>query len=253
MKVLSLRIRGKMAHFRRYYSNSSALTYSVPPRTTIVGMLAGLLGYERDSYYELFNLEQCQIAIANAAPIKKMVQKLNLLMIKNFNDVNGSQDNHSQTATELVMPQNIRTGMLDYRVWIHHCDPNIMRKLENIISPSSHSYYSQGISLALGTAWNLGWMKFDGIFEGKEVREAATVNIDSIIPVRLMNEISVPDDGAVLYRLVKEDLPLEFDTDRRLTTRGKGSMIINLLENPIHAHVGEYVKLEDNTSIIWMQ
>lgn len=253
MKVLSMRIRGKMAHFRRYYSNSSALTYSVPPRTTIAGILAGLLGYERDNYYELFNLDQCHIALTNAAPIKKMVQKLNLLMIKTFNDMNGSQDNHSQTATELVLPQNIRTGMLDYRVWVHHRDPNIMGKLENILSPSSHVYFSKGISLALGTAWNLGWMDFDGVFEGEEARKDAGLHIHSIIPARSMKGISVPDDGSVLYRLVKEDLPLEFDTDRRLTDRGKGSMIINLLEYPIHAHVEEYVKLEDGSNIVWMQ
>ncbi|NGP61247.1 CRISPR-associated protein Cas5 [Paenibacillus thiaminolyticus] len=253
MKVLSLRLRGKMAHFRRYYSNSSALTYSVPPRTTIAGILAGLLGYERDSYYELFDLEQCRIALANAAPIKKIVQKMNLLMIKSFNDVNGSQENHSQCATELVIPQNIRTGMLDYRIWIHHRDPEVMEQLISIISPSSPVYFSRGISLALGTAWNAGWMEFGGIFEGVASQESRILPIDSIVPARMVTEINVPDNKEAIYRLVKEDLPLEFDRDRRLTKRGKGSMIINLLEHPIHTRVKEVVKLEDNSHIVWMQ
>lgn len=245
VKVLNFRVRGKMAHFRRYYSNSSALTYSIPPRTTITGILAGLLGLERDSYYELFNLDQCDIAVANAAPIKKEVQKLNLLMIKKLkNDVNGYQDNHSQAATELVLPQNIRTGMLDYRIWVHHRDPAIMDRLEQSLSTSSQVYCSKGISLALGTAWNLGWIKFDGVYEGTEMRQVDMVEIISAIPVRLLKQLFIPDDKISFYRLTKEDLPLEFDVNRCLTERGKGNMIINLLETPIHA------QLED---IIWMK
>lgn len=253
MKVLSLRLQGKMAHFRRYYSNSSALSYSVPPRTTIIGILAGLLGYGRDSYYEQFNLDQCQIAVANAAPIKKSVQKLNLLMIKNFNDVNGYQDNHSQSATELVLPQNIRTGILDYRIWIHHQDQAIMEQLERIAVPGAYEYYTQGISLALGSAWNLGWVKYDGIYEGKEFIPKSTEPISSVIPARLLQDIFVPEDHSVSYRLVKEDLPLEFDADRQLTARGKGNMIINLMDEPIWAHVKECVKLDDGVSVVWMK
>ena len=42
MKILTFRLQGKMAHFRRYYSNSSALTYTIPPRTTVLN-IAGLL------------------------------------------------------------------------------------------------------------------------------------------------------------------------------------------------------------------
>lgn len=253
MKVLSLRLCGKMAHFCRYYSNSSALSYSVPPRTTITGILAGLLGYERDSYYERFDLDQCQIALANAAPIKKSVQKLNLLMIKTLSDANGSQENHSQCATELVLPQNIRTGMLDYHIWIHHQDPEMMERLIRITHPSSPVYFSQGIALALGTAWNAGWMEFGGVLEGEAAKETRTRPVHSIVPARMVKEIAVPDNGEMNYRLVKEDLPLEFDADRRLTKRGKGNMIINLLEHPIHTQVEEVVKLENDTNIVWMQ
>ncbi|HBM79479.1 MAG TPA: CRISPR-associated protein Cas5, partial [Clostridiaceae bacterium] len=59
MQVISLHFKGKMAHFRKYYSNSSALSYFIPPRTTIIGIVAGFLGYERDTYYEDFSLENC--------------------------------------------------------------------------------------------------------------------------------------------------------------------------------------------------
>lgn len=44
MKALTFCINGKMAHFRKYYSNSSVLSYLLPPVTTVKGILAGLLG-----------------------------------------------------------------------------------------------------------------------------------------------------------------------------------------------------------------
>ncbi len=37
-------MKGKRAHFRRFYTNSSALTYPVPPPTTLQGLLGAALG-----------------------------------------------------------------------------------------------------------------------------------------------------------------------------------------------------------------
>ena len=63
MKLLIFDIIGKFAHFRKYYSNSSALSFGAPPRTTICGMVAAILGMEKDSYYSIMNLEKCKIAV----------------------------------------------------------------------------------------------------------------------------------------------------------------------------------------------
>lgn len=255
MRLLCFRIQGKMAHFRRYYSNSSSLTYSIPPRTTVAGIVAGLLGLERDSYYEIFSLDQCRIAVASCSPIKKVMQKMNLLKVESVNDLNGFQEHHSQTATEFVLPQNIRTGMIDYRVWFYHVDQNIMGKLENILSNSSviNGYVSAGISLALGTAGNLGWLTYEGVLEGEEIQEEVNVPIFSSIPASGIKEIVVEKTNMVEYRLVKEDMPFEFDRGRRLTNRGKGSMIINLNSAPIFAKVSHHIRLANHESIMWMQ
>ena len=63
MEILAFNIRGKFAHFRKFYSNSSALSYFIPPRTTIIGLIAGMLGLERDSYYEDFSLDNCDTGV----------------------------------------------------------------------------------------------------------------------------------------------------------------------------------------------
>ena len=49
MQVLTFDLVGKMAHFRKYYANNTAMSFSVPPRTTLMGVLAAILGLPRDS------------------------------------------------------------------------------------------------------------------------------------------------------------------------------------------------------------
>jgi len=253
MKVLSFHIKGKMAHFRRYYSNSSALSYTIPPRTTIAGIVAGLLGYERDSYYEIFSLERSHISVATCCSTKKIIQKLNLLMVKRANDLNGSKEHHSQIATELIIPQNIRTGYLDYQVWFHHQDQQLMNNLEDLLNIIPHAYCSKGISLGLGTAYNVGWLEYEGIFEAGERKRSNVELISSVIPLAKLKTIHMDKMSEGEYALIKEELPLEFDEGRRITNKGKGSMIINLNAKPIPASVTSYVKINDGKTIMWME
>lgn len=59
-KVLIFDIKGPMAHFRKFYTNSSSLSYLVPPKTVVAGLIAGLLGLpserhtkdKEETYYE---------------------------------------------------------------------------------------------------------------------------------------------------------------------------------------------------------
>lgn len=243
-----------MAHFRKYYSNSSALSYFIPPRTTVVGILAGLLGKERDTYYDEFSLGKCQIALATQAPIKKCIQKLNLLMIKKENKAfNGSAEYPSQTATELIIPQNLQKGYIDYQIWVTHEDDKIINNLENLIRKEFVGYFSKGISVALGTAYNLGWLERGHILEGKDVKETSPIEIDSVIPQNYCGEIFIEGTADGQYRLIKEEVPLEFDNDRKITSRGLGNMIINLTGQPVKAKVDSFVRLEDGKNIMWME
>jgi CRISPR-associated protein Cas5h len=246
MNVLSFHLKGKMAHFRRYYSNSSALSYTIPPRTTIIGIVAGLLGYPRDSYYEDFSTDQCKVAVSVRAPIKKQIQKLNLLMVKSPNDLNGSQEFHSQTATELVLPQNIRTGYIDYQIWLSHRDQTIMDSLASFIK--GPGYVSKGISIALGTAQHLGWVEDGQVLEGKE--EEGVAEIYSVIPASKLGKLDFTNPPYE-YRLYKEDMPIDFDKERKL--KDKGNMLINVLSSPIRAQVNNYVRLSNGEAITWME
>jgi CRISPR-associated protein Cas5h len=108
-KIISFSICGKFAHFRKFYTNASSLTYLLPPRTALTGLLASILELPRDSYYDTLSPEQAFIAsaISPSASIKKSTQSLNMLHDKFFNYLikgSGSRDNmHTQCKMELLM------------------------------------------------------------------------------------------------------------------------------------------------------
>jgi len=252
MRILSFHLFGKMAHFRKYYTNSSSMTYTVPPRTTVVGMIAGLLGIERDQYYEDFSLDSCKIAVANRAPLKKVVQKLNLLHIEGKDDLNGSKEYHAQTPTELVIPVNIRTDLLDYQIWFAHENQDIYEKVKELFSDDPLTYATYGGALALGTANHLGYIRYEGEMEGELVDESGEALIASILPVSAVIEIE-SDLTQSPIRLIKEELPIEFDRDRHLTERGKKDFIVNLHSGPVPVMAKTYVQLSNGETIMWME
>lgn len=252
MEVLSFHLCGKMAHFRRYYTNSSALSYSIPPRTTLSGIIAGLLGYEKDQYYDDFSMNNCDIALAVCKPLKKSVQTMNLLKIESPDQLNGSSGVHSQTATEFVLPYDIRRNYLDYQVWFHHRDNLLMQELISLLDNNGPVYGSKGATLAMGTAFNLGWISGFEKIEAKEFTEKSATMINSVVPLSRLDNLNMKEMTNHEYRLVREKIPLEFDKQRRITNRGLGNVIIDLNGNGIPVVIDSYVQLENGQRIMWM-
>lgn len=249
MRILNFRLRGKMAHFRRYYSNSSALSYTVPPRTTLIGLIAGLLGYERDSYYDVFSPSSCHVAVGIRRPLKKQVQTLNLLMIKNHNDLNASQSYHSQTPTEILMPADMPNGYLDYEVWFHHHNPDLVDRLADLLQVEL-GYLSKGVSLALGTAQHLGWIEQTITLEGHVLSSVVDTEIHSIIPMSKIIKLQLAGHDLRL-QLLKEDLPIHFNADRTLSS--KENFVINVTGTPVKVNVNSAVQMSDGRVITWME
>jgi len=123
LKILKFNIYGKFAHFRKFYTNSSSLSYLVPPRTVITGMLASIMECERDSYYELFSPEKIKIsvAISPGTAITKQMQSMNYLHFKYHNFLcKGTGEikklnMHSQCKLELLLA---REGRIEYTIYV---------------------------------------------------------------------------------------------------------------------------------------
>lgn len=126
-----------MAHFRKFYTNSSSLSYSFPPRTTLCGLIAGMLGMPRDSYYDAFSMDRCRIGLSLKGKIRKVIQTVNYLQTgqskwgrgKGIEGVSGGRG-RTQVPLELVMPMPGERQVV-YRVYFWHEDREVMEELWN--------------------------------------------------------------------------------------------------------------------------
>jgi len=62
-KCLTFILTGDWAHYRRIDRTVTKQTYRVPPRTTIAGMLAAVVGVGRDGYYDVFADDVSALAV----------------------------------------------------------------------------------------------------------------------------------------------------------------------------------------------
>ena len=111
-EILIFDISSEYGHFRKYNTTTSPLTYSIPTRTAIAGILGAILGMEReiaDGVYpdgavpvqEFFSKANCDIAIQILNPVKKENVAVNLINTKiSFYDL--SKAKRTQIEFELV-------------------------------------------------------------------------------------------------------------------------------------------------------
>lgn len=81
-KIIAFDIWGDYAYFRRGYTSTSTITYPFPSRTTISGLISGIVGLEKDSYHEIFNEKNSKIGLRILNPIKKININLNYINTK---------------------------------------------------------------------------------------------------------------------------------------------------------------------------
>jgi CRISPR-associated protein Cas5h len=68
METLSFRWSAKYGHFLRAEANVNALSYPTPPRTAVLGVLAAILGLEKDALAT--DLAGIRVAVSGAVPAR---------------------------------------------------------------------------------------------------------------------------------------------------------------------------------------
>lgn len=207
-EVLIFDLKGYAAHFRKFYTNSSSLSYSVPPRTTISGIVAAILGLERDSYYEDFNADNVDIAIRKNTKTRKILQGLNYMKITTKKHFEFPKD-HTQIPFELILAEE---GLLSYRVYLSTGNTDIMSSLEKRLKEKRY-YYSPSLG-ALPFNCSIDYI---GKFQG-EIRETEEVLISSLVPVSKIADrgIMIEDLDENKVILVKERMTRDFKNQREI-------------------------------------
>jgi CRISPR-associated protein Cas5h len=208
-KFLVFDVMGPMAHFRKYYTNSSSLSYMVPPRTVIIGLIAGILGLpsekhtksKNEVYYEKFCNNNCFLAISSKTKVRKIMQTVNYLKITRISHVNGSGGG-TQIPLEILLSED--NPEIVYRVYFSHNDENIYNSLKKRLTDNMFVYPPY-----LGLTEFLASIKYIG--EGTAEENLKTeVEIASICKLKDI-ELNFSDND---LQYVTEKMPTGFLNDR---------------------------------------
>lgn len=211
-KVLIFDLVGPMAHFRAFYTNSSSLSYGFPPRTTIIGIISAILGYERDSYYEKLGIDKCKIALSVKSPIRKLIQTVNYIRTKKedgFVSYEGvlkaylnAEIQTYQTPLEIILPESSKE--LRYRVYFWHQNKELVKGLKSKLENSKSHF-----SISFGISEFLAWYEYIG---EEEIKEPNSLGVSTIIGESFSDHIDF--QGSIGASLLIEKMPLELEFDQ---------------------------------------
>lgn len=207
MNIISFDIEGKFAHFRKFYGNNTAMSYSIPPRTTIIGILAAILGMKRDTYYKSFQDNNLKIGIRVLSDLKKSFHRLNFLMIKSKDDFRGKKG-RIQTPFEVVTGHDINKDSVKYRFYLAPGkDESIYQQInQRLFSINPHFSLSLGIANFSAFISNIkNWNS-----EKKTARKE-WLNIHSACNSEQVEEIDFPNGHEFKLNYIEEELlPADF-------------------------------------------
>lgn len=202
-KVIVFDVWADYACFRRGYTTTSILSYPFPSRTTITGFLAGILGYERDSYYELFKEDNSKIGLKIINPIKKTRINLNYINTKEGFILKDINKNSKRTQIPAEYLKDVK-----YRFYVKLNDLELMDRLYNLIKEHKSIYTPYlGISECIANFSLAG----EGIYDGLKMKEY-NVDIDSVI-IKKDSSILIEKDKK--YGIIKS--PGFFNSKREVT------------------------------------
>lgn len=233
--ILIFDIMGYAAHFRKFYTNSSSLTYSVPPRTTLAGLISAILGIERDTYYNNFSVDKVDIAVKKNTKTRKILQSVNYMKITKKSEFEFPQ-NHTQIPFEMVLGDK---GNVSYRIYFSSKDIDIMDELEDRIK-TQKCYYTPSLGAA---PFNCNVKYIDRV-KGEIKDKKDVIKIASIIPIN-----KIENEGIVISEIkmnetmmVKERMTREFKDGREI--KSVESYIYDENTNPLPVNLKDkYVKL----------
>ncbi|WP_304125727.1 type I-B CRISPR-associated protein Cas5b [Methanosphaera cuniculi] len=204
MKIVSFDIWSDYAYFRRGYTTTSTISYPFPSRTTIAGIIAGILGYPRDSYYNLFQENNSKIGLKIINPIKNTRINLNYINTKlgmNLSDIEAN-GKRTQIPAEFIKDAK-------YRIYVSLNDEDVMNQLYYALHEHKSVYTPyMGISECLA---NFKLVE-DKIHQVQpQIQE--NININSVVP---KNSGNIQIEKGKHYGIVKS--PAFFNENRSVSS-----------------------------------
>ncbi len=212
---LSFTASGPWGHFRRIEGNIVKQTYRVIPRTTVAGVIAAMLGIERDGYYDLFAPGASLVAIEPVSELRTM--KLPMNTLSTASEHLASLNPHGKLSIKLPDPSKPRQQhnyevLVDpaYRIDVWLSDDERYEQLRSLLE-SGESYYVP----SLGLSEHLATVDYHGEFPITPGPDSETVAIDSTVPEAVDSIVPEPDTR---YQIEQTPAFMQRDEDGRTTS-----------------------------------
>lgn len=247
-ELLIFDIRGEYGHFRKYNTTTSPLTYSIPTRTAIAGMLGAILGMERevrDGVYpegavpvqDFFSKERSDMAVQIMSPVKKENIGFNLINTKaSFYDL--TRSGRTQIEFELVKD-------VHYRIYLSMANEKKFEELSERIKNKLH-HFTPYLGLAQFTA-HVDFVKRSvakNVASDGELTEIAT----AVNMTKLQGEPPVEFQREYLYSA--NNMPIAMNRYREVLEYSE--VLIEKNGNPLHVRVSDYYSVDGVGNILFL-
>lgn len=241
MRVVAFDIWGDYAHFRRFFTTVSPLTFSFPPPTAVRGLVGAILGFGKNEYIQ--QTMDLYIGVRVLTPIKRVWLGLNLVFTKG---VNGSfeptllwaRKHGGQPPRTQVKGEYLRNPR--FRVYISG-PAMILTQLEDRLKEHMTHF-----SPSLGLSELLADFEYVGTYE-------ATPLLPGIYPMTSVFPVDIAESFPNLMpniHLVKERAPIYLDVDR--TPLLFQDVLVELQGKPVQVKVRNAHGLESGEVIyLW--
>ncbi|RDZ43421.1 type I-B CRISPR-associated protein Cas5 [Haloferax sp. Atlit-19N] len=216
---LSFTVRSTWGHFKRVGRSVTKQTYRIPPRTTVAGMLAAIVGADRDSYYDVFGADNSAIAITPLSDLRTVNIPTTGLGTDPKQDVTstaGSWRSYKLTYQNTTGDRQLHSYEVladpAYRIDVALEDEEFYDSLrEHLMNGTSIYPPSLGKSEYLAVIEDV---KVDRELDVQDID--GTLDIDSVVPISLSE--AVPQ-GRVTYGVERSPAVMEREPGGRRTTR----------------------------------
>lgn len=232
-KIIAFDVWGDYAHFRKYYTTTSPLSFSFPPRTTIAGLISAIIGIDKKEYLNYFSKETAKIGLKIINPIKKVRIAQNLIDTKK-----AIMMSRIKTRTQ------IRFEFLKdskYRIYFYHEDEFIYQKAKNYLQNHKCTY-----TPCFGLSENIANFEYSGEFGIEKKENTDFVQIDSVIPTKEIEKV----DFETNREYFTERMPTEMNNERIVTEYGE--IMFERNGGKIKAKINHFWELENNERILFL-
>lgn len=206
MKVLAFDILGDYGHFRKFYTTSSPLTFSVIPPTAVYGLLGAILGLsnEKNDYLNRINADTVKLAIQLLHPVQKTMTGINHINTKaGFWPLRASANPRTQIRMEVLQNPG-------FRLYVHMRDPDLFQRLRDMIHAHETVY-----TPCLGLSEMVADIRYYAEGEAAPVQEHADGDlVHTIIPASRITSRNIRLEPGL--QLLKEKLPVKMSPEREV-------------------------------------